>query len=541
MDNISIIRNFMNKEEVNYLLVNSTNEFLVEYNTLKENSRYKLTNFSGSTGEALVTPNKIYLFVDGRYHIQADLEVNHDKITVVKMANGSQFMTELLKRVPDNETLGIFSKKNSQSKYEYLSSKRYVKLFDNDPLDDFKSCSAENNVCLDKNLTGLSTEEKFTQISQNLKEDEAVYIADLDEVSYFFNMRNFSQNFSAKIKGKCLISKDKYELFLQDNLLQLEEILKTSDKNIYVDKSSVTAYDYSLLNKPQELKINPIKIMKSQKNEAELNSLKDAFKRTDKAVSAIRDYIQNNENLSEYDVAQQLEKEFKKQGALGLSFNSIVAKDKNSALAHYSKSSKDEIITDGSLVLIDCGGYFEGGLATDITRVFVKGTPSALHKKIYTLVLKAFLRAYNYNKPCHSEGIGIANNINDMKFNPEESHNITGYDIDNMVHAFFDNSDTEGFVFNHGLGHGIGINVHEYPPNLSQNEIAKTPILDGMCFSIEPGLYKEGAFGIRLENSCYFKDNKIHSFVKMNYENKLINYDMLSEEEKEWLKSFEVK
>ena len=128
-----------------------------------------------------------------------------------------------------------------------------------------------------------------------------------------------------------------------------------------------------------------------------------------------------------------------------------------------------------------------------------------------------------------------------MKFNPEESHNITGYDIDNMVHAFFDNSDTEGFVFNHGLGHGIGINVHEYPPNLSQNEIAKTPILDGMCFSIEPGLYKEGAFGIRLENSCYFKDNKIHSFVKMNYENKLINYDMLSEEEKEWLKSFEVK
>lgn len=81
-----------------------------------------------------------------------------------------------------------------------------------------------------------------------------------------------------------------------------------------------------------------------------------------------------------------------------MSFKSIVAKDKNSALAHYSKSSKDEIIKDRSLVLIDCGAYFEGGLATDITRVFVKGTPTELQKKIYTTVLKAFLLGFNYAK-----------------------------------------------------------------------------------------------------------------------------------------------
>ncbi len=138
--------------------------------------------------------------------------------------------------------------------------------------------------------------------------------------------------------------------------------------------------------------------MKAVKNEAEIEHLKDAFKRTDNAVSAIRDFIENTDNISEFDIAVQLAKEFKSQGAVGLSFSSIVAKDKNSALAHYSKSSKDEIITDGSLVLIDCGGYFEGGLATDITRVFVKGQPSELHKKIYTTVLKAFLRAFNYQK-----------------------------------------------------------------------------------------------------------------------------------------------
>ena len=198
-----------------------------------------------------------------------------------------------------------------------------------------------------------------------------------------------------------------------------------------------------------------------------------------------------------------------------MSFKSIVAKDKNSALAHYSKCSKDEILADGSLVLIDCGAYYEQGLATDITRVFVKGKPSNLQKQVYTTVLKMFLNAYNSNL------------------------NI-GYDIDALARDVYAKSEIEGFVFNHGLGHGIGINVHEYPPNLSKNEMAKIEIKDNMCFTIEPGLYNENYFGVRLENSCYMKNGKIHSFVHMNYEKKLIDYALLSEQEKEWLKEFEV-
>ena len=512
----------MRKENLNFLLVNSTNEFLVEYNTLQENSRYKLTGFSGSTGEALVTPDKIYLFVDGRYHIQADLEVDHNDITVVKLKSGGEYIHELLARIPENETLGIFSMKNSQKKYEYLCSKRKIKLLDNDPFDENLTQNSGSNVDVDIKLTGLSSKEKIEKISQLLSDNEIIYITDLDEVSYLFNIRNFSQNYSAKTRAKALVFKSDAKLFFPEDFRSLYKILNEADKEILVDKSSVNAYDYGLLKYPKELKNSPVKLMKSKKNEAELNHLKDAFARTDLAVSAIRDYIENNENLSEYDIATQLEKEFKKQGAVGLSFGSIVAKDKNSALAHYSKSSKNEIIKDGSLVLIDCGAYFEGGLATDITRVFVKGTPSELHKKIYTLVLKAFLQAFNYAKT-HAQ------------------RPLTGYDIDKSVHEFFDSADTEGFVFNHGLGHGIGINVHEYPPNLSTNEIAKVPIENGMCFSIEPGLYKENSFGVRLENSCYFKDDNIHSFVKMNYEKKLINYEMLSEQEKVWLNEFEVK
>lgn len=203
-----------------------------------------------------------------------------------------------------------------------------------------------------------------------------------------------------------------------------------------------------------------------------------------------------------------------------MSFKSIVAKDKNSALAHYSKCSKDEILTDGSLVLIDCGAYYEQGLATDITRVFVKGKPSDLQRKVYTTVLKMFLNAYNY-KP-----------LSDEQF--------VGYNIDSLARKIYSENEIEGFVFNHGLGHGIGVSVHEYPPNLSKNEMAKVEIKNNMCFTIEPGLYNEKHFGIRLENSCYMKDGKITSFVHMNYEKKLIDFSMLNEQEKEWLKEFEV-
>ena len=517
------IRDFMQTNGLRYLLVNSTNEFLVEYNTLAQNSRYKLTKFSGSTGEALVTPETVYLFVDGRYHIQADTEVDHNVVTVVKLESLGNLIEEIVSKVPQYETLGVFSKKISQKKAEFLASKRTLKYLDKDPFDGETTYNSDGDVCLDAKYTGMMSEDKISKISSNLSADEAIYITDLDEVSYLFNMRNFTrQPYSAKIQAKAVIMKDNAILFSGAKLNTLDDFLKNVKHDVFVDKNNINAYDYRLLgDRAFELKINPVKFAKAQKNKFEIEHLKDSFKRTDNAVKAVREYIYNNDNLSEFDIAVALAKEFKNQGATGLSFASIVAKDQNSALAHYSKCSKDEIISDGSLVLIDCGGYFEGGLATDITRVFVKGEPKPQHKKIYTLVLKAFLNAYNYCKT-------------------HTNRPVTGFGIDAFVRDFFSRQDLDGFVFNHGLGHGIGVNVHEYPPNLSERDIAKVPILDGECFSIEPGLYKQEEFGIRLENSCYYKDGDIHSFVKMNYEKKLIDYDMLNDTEKVWLEEFEV-
>ncbi|MDR1168482.1 MAG: M24 family metallopeptidase [Heliobacteriaceae bacterium] len=488
MSEITQMRSFLKERELDYLLINSSNEFLAEYTPLEENSRYALTGFSGSTGDALLSADELYLFVDGRYHAQADKEVDPDVVTVVKLQTGQLFLDELVKKIKRGAVLGVFSAKNSQERVENLKDRGVnVKLLDST----LPERAPQNIVHLDVSLTGLTSEEKKAEINI----DGVLALTNPEEVSYILNERDFSHNYSCSVNKKIKIGEGEY---------------------FYADKSTISAYDYGLLgDRARDLKDSPVKLMKSVKTEAEIEHYKTAFARTDDTMRAIRSYIYDNDNISEHDIAVRLEREFLKNGAKILSFKPIVAKDRNSALAHYSKNSPDEVIEDGSLVLIDCGAFYEGGLATDITRVFVKGRPSELHKKVYTTVLKPLLHAFNMSG--------------------------TGFEIDAKAREIMAQNPVEGFVFNHGLGHGIGINVHEYPPALNSTERAKVEITDNMCFTIEPGLYNENYFGVRLENACYFKAGKIHSFTNMNFEQKLINYDMLNVQEKKMLDNFAVK
>lgn len=514
-------RLFLEKGQIDYLLVNSTNEFLVEYNELQNNSRYFLTGFTGSTGDALVSKDKVYLFVDGRYHIQADLEVNHDDVTVIKLELG-MFIDELYSIVKENSTLGICSEKNSQYRYETLvkkfrDKKVKIKLVDKDPIENDNEYQTQEITEIPINLTGKTTQEKIKDISCNLNEDEALIVTNLEDLSYLYNIRNFNKENSCSVEGKAIITKNSNILFKDETLCNYTKYIKnaTNIKTFYIKTEDITAKDYALIS--NKAKKSEIPIKKYIKTEAEIEHYKEAFKRTDNAILATREFILNNDCISEYDIKNELENNFKKFGAKCQSFTSIVAKDKNSALAHYSKSSKDEIIKEGSLVLIDCGGYYDGGLATDTTRVFVKGNPSELHKEVYTKVLQAFLHAFNMT----------------------DYH--CGYDIDHLARYLLKKS-PEGFIFNHGLGHGIGVSVHEGPPRLSTlSPDAFVDFEDNMCFTIEPGLYKENYFGVRLENSCYYKNGKINSFTNMCYEEKLIDFSMLTTQEKQWLECFEVK
>lgn len=506
-------REILEKYEIDYLLINSSNEFLDEYTTLEENSAFKITNFSGSTCDVIMTPDTIFLFVDGRYHIQADNEVNPDLVKVVKLQIGQSVTEEIARIVGRNKTVGLFSKKNSQYRVEQFSKYFDVKLLDDDIFTPSFDRTSENS----EEVFGLSPEEKTEGIREVLYDDEAIYVTNPQEVSYLFNLRDYSKQYSSSIYAKAIIYKNEIELFTPDNFDVLVDRLMDFRGRIYVDKKTINAFDYNLINeKAIEVKENPIAMMKSVKTNVEIEHLKSAFARTDEAVLAIRDYIEKYDNLSEFDISKKLTEEFMAHGAKSLSFRSIVAKDKNSALAHYGEISKDERLCDGSLILIDCGAYYEQGLATDCTRVFVKGTPNDLQKNVYTTVLRCFLNCF-------------------------DTENITtGGEIDNQARLFFQQNPIDGFVFNHGLGHGIGISVHENPPALNKSEAGKVKLKENMCFTIEPGLYNKNCFGVRLENSCYLKDGKIVSFSKLPFEKKLIDFNLLTEREKELLDEFGV-
>lgn len=520
MNLIEKVRQFLKDNKIDYLLVNSTNEFLMEYSELEENARYHLTNFSGSTGDAVISQKEILLFVDGRYHEQADKEVDKKLVKVVKMEIGASFSAELGEKLSPNKTFGIVSKKVSQGRLEILQTELKkknikIKLIDFDPVLKEKGEEEKGKaVKIGNEITGLSSEEKIKKVRTRLKKGEAVLVTNLEEISYLFNIRDFSKNYSSTVKCEpVLISK-----FNDDDI-----------KTVFVDKITITAHDYAKLGeKAKPLAENFIKEMKSIKTKEEIAHFKKCFERSDKALWATRKFIEDNDNLSEYDITKSLEENFYKFGAKSLSFKSIVAKNKNSALAHYSQNSKSEILKDGDLVLIDCGAYYEGGYATDMTRVFVKGTPSKLHKKVYTIVLKGFLAA----------------------FNKKITDKTSGFTLDKTARKILAELTPAGFSFSHSLGHGIGISVHESPPNLSPSALAKAPLKVNMCFTIEPGLYNATKFGIRLENSCYLGKGKrekgkgefiVKSFSNMCFEEKLIDFEMLSAKEKKQLKNFSVK
>ncbi len=496
------LKSLLDYYNVDFLLINATNKWLEEEAELEENSRYILTNFKGDIGDAIITNDyKIYLCVDGRYHIQAEQEAIKD-VNIIKLQLGQKQDEELLKFITKNTTLGIFSKKNSVLRFEKIKSllkdkQVKIKLLDNDIISDNQH----------KNNTANKLHNKTGCRPRKFINKKAIFITNLDEIAYLTQIRSFDKQYSSRIRGKLFIDKNRKQTFFFENDNTYEEFLKNFNEEIIIDKSTINVYDYNLIKKPINTKTNKISQLKYIKTKQEIEALKKAFEISDKSLLETREFINNSASniLTEEKIREQLEKNFYKNGAVGLSFKSIVAINKHSALPHYNKYATDTFLNNGDLVLIDCGIYTKEGLATDTTRVFVKGEPSSLQKNIYTLVLKAFLQAYM-------------------------DTNKTMKELNQLAHNILDNQ-CKNFIFNHGLGHSIGISVHDTTPISRQNKTTKQKIKNNVCFTIEPGLYNKDLFGIRLENSFYRKNRKNISFTKIGFEKKLIDFSKLSQKE----------
>ena len=536
------LREILKQNNIDYLLVNTTDEFLVEYNELCNCARYFVTGFSGSTGDVLLSKDKMWQFADGRYHEQADAQVNHSVTDVVKLQLGQTFSAELVSRIQPESVIGIVSKKVSLSFYKNLKSKLdkkhcKIKLMDFEPVAKIVKLEPSDNGekvnQIDLSVAGMSADDKFKKIARKVK--DSTYIdTNLENIAYLTNCRQYKTPFSSVFKAKLILDKNGAKIFSNEKFnteigkYYKIEPLKNFDKeakkakSVLFNPSTINLYDYTLIkNHATEASCDYIKEMKAIKNDAEIRHFKENFKRTDNVVNKAARLVQTENNLSEKAFSDAVFEEYKKQGAKQLSFSTILAAGTNSSIIHYSNPSEKVKIKDGDFVLLDCGGHFEGGYSTDITRTFVKGVPSEMQKKVYTTVLKMFLNVYHY----------------------KVTNKTTGFTLDAVARKIHKQSGLDDFSFNHGLGHGVGINVHENPPTISCSVSGKRVLKENMVFTIEPGLYKPGFGGVRLENTVYLAkidgELKIQSFSHVPFQENAIEYSILNKQEIQWLKEWQ--
>lgn len=490
-----------------------------------------LTNFSGSEGEAIIDKNgKITIFVDTRYHILVEKQAYKD-VEIYKTDLSESFFDAFKKKYKKDTVLYVsddieFSEYLKYSSYfdlrKYTLKKSYLKNSD---------LNKRAKIFLsDKLIDKQDFKYKFEKLKKSYLNVERLLVFNLDYISYLTNLRSFKCRFSSNFpsvlyldfkNSKSILFVDKKDIKnISIDMLEIcdladfKDIISSIEDEIYVDLKDISLKDYLSIKKPKEI-INKnasiLPLLASIKPQSVINHLMEANKKVDKAILNFKNKLK--EGLSELDLVNIFEGELKKQGAIMPSFKTILAINENTASIHYSSYDKNKILKNNSILLLDCGGYFEAGYATDITRTFYFGdNPNPYYKKIYTNVLKAFLMCY------------LSREKNAQK-------------LDKMAREFLEPFNKEGFFFNHGLGHGIGTSCHQNPPRLSM--ISKDIIKPYQVHSIEPGLYGKNndfTFGVRLEN-CVYSDinyNKI-SLSKFPFEEKLIDYTLLSQVEKDAL------
>lgn len=536
-DYVALLRKFLKSNNADAILINSADDFLSEYNKLSQNSRYKVTAFSGSMGDCIVTNDKVFLFVDGRYHQQADNEVNHDVVTVVKLQQGESNLKYIVEVLDKNSVLISTANKisvNFAQKLEKLAAKKNIKIkfINNDPVDELQQ-SEKNSPLIEVPviITKYSAKEKFKRL--NLEENQYLIVTYPCDFAYFTNLRNYDFPYSSAPRAKAIISDNAVTLYTNSSVpykfpeLSVKklssfrkDLSKIKNSEVFVDKQNMSYSDFLMLDKSNRISKSKKFEAKSVKNNNEISHLKQAFAATDRVLFKMNKLINSKNNLTEYDLYCAINKFFEEEGAVAQSFKPIIASGANSSIIHYSIPSDKKIIKDGELVMIDCGGYFEGGIATDITRTFVKGQPTSEQKHVYTMVLKAFIKAYT------------------------SKDTETWTDVDCLARQVLKEEENNGYLFSHATGHGIGISVHEFPPRCASFDDFKKKFKKNYVFSIEPGLYKKGVGGVRLENAVYIEqlkpEIKITSLSHYPFEDKLVDYSLLTDSEltfyKDWQK-----
>ena len=532
---IKDLRKKFKRLNIDGYIVPKNDEYFSEY---AKNDRLKnISNFSGSAGIAIILKKKNYLFIDGRYTIQAEKESSKN-FTIIEIHK------KLPHNIIKNLNLGydpkIFTSKNL--KINFLNN-ILIPIKNNlvDQIFKFKEKKNKPFYSLEKKIVGESHNSKILRIVNYLKSNKADYlfVSAPENVAWTLNIRGYDNPNSPIPNSRLIIDKNK-RLFLiakKDNTKKITKqkkinannvidakdlpdlLYKLKGKKFIIDNKSCSIFYENIIKSKFRIlkKDDPIYKLKSIKNSHEINHMITAHKKDGLALTKFIYWIKNinKKTITEVQAQNKLEK-FRKlsKDYLFPSFNTIAGSGSNGAIVHYRATANNtKKIIKKDILLVDSGGQYNFG-TTDVTRTICFSNQKQLIKNAYTNVLKGHI------------AVALTNLTKDN----------TGKKIDIRARKFLKK---EGLDYAHGTGHGVGffLNVHEGPQSISKNNTIN--IESGMILSNEPGYYKKNYFGIRIENLVYVKLFKkkllFNNLTLAPMEKDLINYKLLNNTEKDYL------
>jgi len=541
INKIKILRNKFKRYNIDGYIIPKNDEYFTEYS--KINRLKIISNFSGSAGLAVILKNKNYLFTDGRYTIQSQIESgkNFKIISYEKIINCDLFQ---------NLTLGIDPKLFTYDQIKkFFLKKNKIKFINNNLIDEIESPKINDNFpffSLSKKIVGESHISKINKISKYLKinNSDYLFVSAPENVAWILNIRGGDSPNSPVPNSRLIIGKDKKIFFIaktkkskkllkekiihSNKLIEISEfskkILELKGNNFIIDNKSCSIYFEDIIKSQFRItrREDPTYLLKAVKNKIEIKNMINAHIFDGAALTKFLYWIKkvNKKQINEVQAQNKLES-FRKMNKNYLypSFDTIAGSGKNGAIVHYrAKKENCRIIRKEDILLCDSGGQYKYG-TTDVTRTICFSRPKKYISDIFTKVLKGHIAVANTNL---------------------KKDNI-GSKIDKRARKFLKKS---GLDYAHGTGHGVGffLNVHEGPQSISK--INQVKIREGMILSNEPGYYKKNSFGIRIENLIFVKKTKNKIFFEnltlAPIEKELINYKLLTSMEKNYLFKYHV-
>jgi len=539
---IKILRRKFKKYKIDGYIIPKNDDFFTEYS--KINRLKIISNFSGSAGIAVILKNKNYLFTDGRYTIQSQIESgkNFKIVKFEKLINCNLFK---------NLTLGIdpqiFTYQKIKKFFLKYNKVKFIKKNLIDEIEKKKTDYISPFFSLKKHIVGESSNSKLIKISNYLKKNKSdyIFISAPENVAWILNIRGNDGPNSPIPNARLIISKTK-KIFLISNLEKCKnlfkkkilnvnqfidikkfekKILELKGKSFIIDNNSCSIFFEDIIKSKFKIikREDPTYHFKSVKNKTEINNMIKTHVSDGVALTKFIYWIKkvNKKKITEVDAQNKLER-FRRMNKNYLypSFDTIAGAGKNGAIVHYRANKNNcKIIKHEDIFLCDSGGQYKYG-TTDVTRTICFSRPNQYIKNIFTYVLKGHIAVATSNL--------IKNNI--------------GKKIDQRARRFLKQNKLD---YAHGTGHGVGffLNVHEGPQSISK--INKEKIKEGMILSNEPGFYRKNKFGIRIENLVYVKKFKkkiyFENLTLVPIEKDLINFKLLNSKEKNYLFHYHLK